>query len=304
MKAVIDLGTNTFHLMVASVEENALKVHCKLQIPVMIGEKGINDGFIAELAYERGMKALSLFKDQLLIYPVTDLKVFGTSAIRDARNGLQFIEEAENRFGFKIKAISGELEASLIYEGVRRSIPITDQPILVMDIGGGSVEFSIGLKEQIWWKKSYAIGAARLMDKFHHHDPILTEEVLSLQYYLEKELVELKQEASKYQIGILVGAAGSFETLHDVLQLDFNCKAKQMKGMASEITLENLQFFCDKMISFNHAERKSLQGMLIFRSEMIVVSAILMDVVARITNVKRVIISEYALKEGMLFAAR
>src|SRR6476660_1701848 len=98
-RAIIDLGTNTFHLMIAEMVNGELQVAHKQQVPVKIGEKGINVGVITEAGYERGMHALASFRKLLDAFAVEDVLAFGTSAIRDAANGNQFIAEARSQYG-------------------------------------------------------------------------------------------------------------------------------------------------------------------------------------------------------------
>src|SRR6478609_408551 len=141
MKAIIDLGTNTFHLLIAEVINGIIVEHKKLQIPVKIGEGGINKKTIAPPAFHRGLDALNVFRKTLNEFGIGAVIAHGTSAIRDAQNGGDFITEAHKQVNIQITMLSGEEEAELIYNGVKHAFPLPENNVLVMDIGGGSVEF-------------------------------------------------------------------------------------------------------------------------------------------------------------------
>lgn len=301
MKAIIDLGTNTFHLLIAEVVNGEIIEHRKIQIPVKIGEGGINHQYIAPAAYQRGLNALKVFREALNEFGIHEITAFGTSAIRDASNGIDFMNEAKQAYQIKIESISGEYEAELIYRGIEHSFELPDTNVLVMDIGGGSVEFIIGRKDTILWKHSYPLGAARLIEKFHQTDPMRDEDIVALQSYLVHNIKLVRDALLKFPTEILIGSAGSFETLVEVLQKDLNKSIPKLSEHAQEITMDDFHEFVTLITSRNAKERAELHGMADFRVEMIVVATILMDVVIKRFEMTRLIASHYSLKEGMLF---
>jgi exopolyphosphatase/guanosine-5'-triphosphate,3'-diphosphate pyrophosphatase len=301
MRAIIDLGTNTFHLLIAELKEGNITTHCKLQIPVKIGEGGINEGFISPQAMKRGLDALAEFRKELDRFHIGQPDAFATSAIRNARNAREFMDEALKRYRIPIRKLSGEEEAVYIYNGVRHSFAFPDEPVLVMDIGGGSVEFIIGLKETILWKQSFEIGAARLMEQFHHHDPIAPAELEALNAYLAKQLEPLRQALHQYPASILAGSAGSFETLEEVITRDLSKSVEIISEHARRLNnIEDVNLFCENMISQDVMQRKMLKGLVDFRVEMIVVAAVLMKYITDACRISSVIVSAYSLKEGIL----
>lgn len=301
MKAIIDLGTNTFHLLIAEVVNGNILEHRKLQIPVKIGEGGINQQYIAPAAYERGMNALKEFREALNEFGIHEITAFGTSAIRDASNGIQFMNDARSRYQITIESISGDYEAELIYRGIEHSFNLPDENVLVMDIGGGSVEFIIGRKDQILWKHSYPLGAARLIERFHKTDPISDEDIVALQSYLVHNIKLVRDALLEFPAEILIGSAGSFETLVAVLRQDLHKEVQSIGPHAQEITIDDFNEFVRLITSLDSTQRKQLHGMADFRVEMIVVATVLMDVVMKRFELSRLIASHYSLKEGMLF---
>jgi exopolyphosphatase/guanosine-5'-triphosphate,3'-diphosphate pyrophosphatase len=301
VKAIIDLGTNTFHLLIADVVNGIIIEHRKIQIPVKIGEGGINQQYIAPVAYQRGMNALKEFRTVLNKFGINEITAFGTSAIRDASNGIDFMNDARRLYQMNIESITGEYEAELIYRGIEYSFDLPDENVLVMDIGGGSIEFIIGRKEQILWKHSYPLGAARLIERFHQTDPISDEDIVALQSYIVHNIKLVRDALIQFPTTTLIGSAGSFETLVDVLQNDLNKTVPTLSNHAQEISIDDFNEFVLLITSRNAKQRAELHGMADFRVEMIVVAAILMDVVIKRFEITRLIASHYSLKEGMLF---
>lgn len=302
MKAIIDLGTNTFHLFIGDVKGVKLVEYYKLQIPVKLGKGGINNNTITPESFERGLLALQEFKKYIDRFGVTEVHAFATSALRNANNGNDFIKAAKLRSDIAITVISGDEEAGYIYKGVMHSFNMPDEPVLVMDIGGGSVEFIIGIQKVVLYKQSFEIGAARLLEKFHGHNPILEEEVNEVNAYLADMLLPLKEAVSIYQPRVLVGAAGSFETLTDVVIKDLAVIPLSLSRSACEIRREDFDVFVEIMKTSTIEQRMKLKGMIDFRVEMITVAALLMHVVVQSCEINRIITSDYALKEGVLFS--
>lgn len=302
MKAIIDLGTNTFHLFIAEVKNGFVKEYFKLQVPVKIGRGGINEGVITAEAYQRGLTALGEFRKYLDQFHITDIMAFATSAIRNAKNGNAFVAEVKQQFDIDIATIDGDTEAAYIYKGVSHSFKMPEVPVLVMDIGGGSVEFIIGCGEEVLWKQSFEIGAARLIEGFHKEDPVSGEEINALNAYLDKQLESLADAVRKFNPEILVGSAGSFETLVDVVIKDLTVIPVSLSKNAYEIRREDFDVFVELMSVSSLDQRAKLRGMTNFRVEMITVAALLMDYVVRNFGIKRIIASDYSLKEGVLFS--
>jgi exopolyphosphatase/guanosine-5'-triphosphate,3'-diphosphate pyrophosphatase len=152
------------------------------------------------------------------------------------------------------------------------------------------------------WKKSYPIGAARLIERFHQTEPIREEELVSLQSYLLHNMKDLHQALLQFPCATLIGSAGSFETLVEVLNKDLKRGITPLGKYADNIELDAFFEFVRLITSLDKTERAKLNGMSDFRVEMIVVAAILMDVVVKRFAITTLIASRYSLKEGILFS--
>src|SRR5688572_30641523 len=208
--AVLDLGTNTFHLLIADVgNDSTWNLLHRKRVTVKLGKGGIYKNLISSSAYLRGMRALEKFRDALKEFNVKKVFTYGTAAFRSAANGEQFLIEAKARFGLNIDIITGLEEANFIYNGVRQAVKLGGDKSLIMDIGGGSVEFVIANENRIFWKKSYKLGAALLLEKFTPQDPLRKVDTRNILTYLEDNLISLEQACKKYKPQQIIGSAGS-----------------------------------------------------------------------------------------------
>ena len=214
---IIDLGTNTFNLLIANVNGFNYKVLHKTKIAVKLGEGGIHKGFIAPEAYQRGLDALKVHKQTLLDYQIQNYYAVATSAIRSSDNGTQFVEDVKQQLGILINIIDGDKEADLIYNGFKQAVDFNGMPKLIIDIGGVSTEFIIANESQIFWKKSYQLGAARLLELFKPKDPIVLDDFNAIDSYLTNSLQDLLKMCEAYEIDTLIGSSGSFDTLAEMI---------------------------------------------------------------------------------------
>jgi exopolyphosphatase/guanosine-5'-triphosphate,3'-diphosphate pyrophosphatase len=299
--AVMDLGTNTFHLLIAEPDaDNFFKEVLHEHVGVKLGEGGINEGTIKPDAYQRGIETLVKFGQLLLKHEVNQVRAIATSAMRSASNGQQFIDEVRQRAGITIETISGDMEAGYIYQGVKASSCLHQANSLIVDIGGGSVEFILGNQEHIIYKHSFEIGAARLMAKFHQMDPITVDKVTELNNYLDEMLAPLFAAIEGQSIQNIVGSSGAFETFAELVELhkgnSFDLKQTTTYQFSGEQILEII----NKLIRSNHDERAAIPGIIPVRVDMIVVASLLTQYLIRKLKLDNVVMSSYSLKEGVL----
>ncbi len=301
MYAIIDLGTNTFQLLIAEIKNGLLYENYQMQIPVKIGKDGINNGYLTKEAFERGMLALEQFSKTIETFHIEKVTAIATSAIRNAKNGPEFMAAAFDKYGILISAISGKQEAELIFKGVSHSFHLPDENVLLMDIGGGSVEFILAKQNLIIWSRSFEMGAARLLEKFSISDPITQKEISDIETFLMNELKPLSKIIYENPVRKIIGSAGSFETLVDVILKDFQTIPVALSKNAHSIPTNLFDLFYALMKESTCAQRSKLRGLVDFRVDMIVVSAILMNYCVQTFNIEEIITSNYALKEGLFF---
>lgn len=300
--AIIDLGTNTFNLLI--VEVNTNKTYTTLvqtKISVKLGEGGINKGYLAPAPFERGIEALKTYKETIKEYKVDRVYAVATSAIRGASNGAEFAAKAKEETDIDIRVISGEQEAGTIYYGVRNAVKMNQQNSLIIDIGGGSTEFIIANKERIVWKQSFLLGVARLLELFNPSDPITEKEIHAYESYLERELQPLFEAVKKYPIIELIGSSGSFDSIAEMVAYKFYSPHILEGKTEFTFNLQHCKAIHEIILQSTLVERMQMKGLVAMRVDMIVISSILVNFIIKSFNINQMRLSTYSLKEGILF---
>ncbi|QXU42643.1 exopolyphosphatase [Pedobacter sp. D749] len=297
--AVIDLGTNTFHLLIAKTTGNQPEILYKTNVPVKLGEGRINDNIIIPAAFERGINCLKDFSQIISDYQVDKVRATATSAVRSAENGKDFVDAVNERTGINIETISGDEEAELIYRGVKLSGAITDLS-LIMDIGGGSVEFILCDTENLIWKKSYNIGAARLMQQFFKSDPINDGDKNAILFHIQHQLTDLFDICEKHQPKVLIGSAGAFETFAELIIRKNKLKTDINTTKTFEFNFDDYIATSIKLLNATHKERTEMPGIIPLRVDMIVIAALITNYVLGRSKINRLTLSTYDLKMGVL----
>jgi exopolyphosphatase/guanosine-5'-triphosphate,3'-diphosphate pyrophosphatase len=298
--AVIDLGTNTFNLLIAETKsEGGFVTIYNERLSVRLGEGGINSGTIVPAAYQRGLEAMDTYAEAIRQWRVDKRLAFATSAIRNARNGQQFAEDVFRRCGIRINIISGDQEAQYIYEGVKQALEFGEQNSLIMDIGGGSTEFIIANNKGLVWKQSFEIGASRLLQRFNPSDPITEEEHEEVIRFLEFGLGTLRDAVAEHPVHELIGASGSFDSLAEMILARFYA-GEEFEGTEFVFDLGQAEVIHRQLLSSTREQRLQIKGLVAMRVDMIVISAILVDYIIRDLGIQHMRMSSYALKEGVL----
>ncbi len=300
--AILDLGTNTFHLLIADVVGKKFQILHKSKIAVKLGEGAIHHNWIAPKPFRRGINTLKGFASTIKEYKVKKKIAYATSAIRGAQNGVNFIQTAKKETGIQINIIDGLREAELICYGVRQCVQV-DRPFLIIDIGGGSTEFIIADDKKIFWKKSFDIGAARLLELFRPSDPITTKEIKAIEAFLEEKLFPLKPALLKFPVDILVGSSGSFDTFAEMIGYRFKNKNIIKNVNSYKFDLNEFNELAGSIIRSNLNQRLKMKGLIKMRVDMIVVATICTNYILRSFPIKDMYLSKYALKEGALWDA-
>jgi len=290
--AVIDLGTNTFHILIVKKTSTHWDEVYRKRVFVNIAEHGIET--LGADCYRRGMETIVEFHEELVKLEVKQVSVFGTAALRTASNGATFRSEVKNKTGLTIEIIDGRREASLIAKGTKAIVDMAKGNYLIMDIGGGSVEFILVQDVEETYIESFPIGITSLYNKLPHGEPISRDEIAKINEYLDEQLKPLKNKLNDISIEGLIGASGSYEVLEKIITGNI----AERKASRFDITDINKQI--DHIIKMDLSERLQNPSIPKQRAKLIVVAVILMKHVLNITSFKSMIISPYAIKEGAL----
>ncbi len=296
--AILDFGTNTFNLLIAERKERGFNILLSSKQPVKLGRGGIQVNRITPDALERGFVAINNHMETIRSYEADEIRAFATSAIRNAANGEEFTEEVYRRFGFRTRIIPGDREAELIYKGVRQAVSFGEHNDMIMDIGGGSIEFIICNNQGIVWKQSFELGMARLLERYTLSDPITPEEVRVLEDYFRQELAPLREVVKKEKPRTLIGASGSFDTFQAMIMHRKRQESDDLFGR--EISLKDYYSLQKDLLRSTREERLAMPGMEPVRVEMIVAATIFVSFVLRSCQMSHLYHSEFALKEGVI----
>jgi len=299
--AVIDCGTNTFNLLIIElINGKKYERIYSTRIAVKLGDGAINKGYIMPAPFFRGIDAIGTFREKFGDYKVDKALAFATSAIRDASNGIEFIKEVYDKFDIEITVIDGNREAELIYFGIRQAVALNHQVSLIMDIGGGSNEFILANKHEIFWKQSFNIGAARLLEKFKHSNPITESEENEINSYLEEQLQPLIEACKKIPPVELVGSSGAFESLVEMIHGELGGEELTNVKTEYEPRLSDHIKISERVRASTIEERRKIKGLIPIRFDMIVISCLMVDLVLNTLKLNKIRVSTYSLKEGAL----
>jgi exopolyphosphatase/guanosine-5'-triphosphate,3'-diphosphate pyrophosphatase len=301
LSAIIDLGTNTFHILIFDHK----KVIFKESLATQMGMGGINQNQITPEGIERSVKVLKHFRSKLEAYQVPNENVFafGTSALRSAQNKDEVLREIMAETQIAVKVINGEEEASLIYAGVKEAVHF-EEVSLIVDIGGGSVEFIICNPEKVLWMRSFEIGGQRMLEKFMKKDPMPQSEIGKMEHYLREVLLPLTNAVHQYQPTVMVGSSGSFDTLNDMFYCRTTGDFPPENVAGFDYAIEEFGRAYEQLVFSVREERMKIAGMKELRVDMIVVAMVLIKFLLQTYSINKIKISNYALKEGAMMTLR
>lgn len=291
IKAVIDLGTNTFNLLIADSSIKEFKTLHVGKDAVMLGMGGINEGRIAEDAMKRAITTLRRFKTKCDEFSAEKIIAIGTSALRSAENASVLIEKVKKELGIEIQIIDGEQEARFIYQGTKFGYDFS-VPSVIMDIGGGSTEYIAATTEGIERLTSLNIGVSRVfqfLGKPKQFDSNSQSKVIS---FFEKNEDDFFR---KTNMETLVGASGSFETFYEMMY-----KEKFVGNRADKLELNALQDVLSWTINSTLEERLENEWIVPIRKEMLPIAALKIRWTIEKLGIKSVYVSPFSLKEGAL----
>ncbi len=300
--AAIDIGTNSFHLIIVEVREGGkLKLLDREREFLRLGsELGEDLSIISE---KEIVKAISVLKNfsKLANYHKANLRAVSTSAVREAKNKNEFIQTVFEQTGIKVETIEGTEEAKLIFLGMKNALPIIDKSVLGIDIGGGSTEFIYGVNGNPVFAESVKIGAVRLSKKFFPDFIITDSAVKQCSDYVEQQIKMNSKIQTNIKIDFAVGSSGTVDTICLIKQFQ---KGNNVKPRLNGYTFDNSEF--DEIYSFvmdlkNPDERMRVPGIESKRADIIPAGFIILKKVFELFNIKKMVLSEYALREGVVY---
>lgn len=291
--AAIDIGTNSFHLVVASSDgEGGFDVITTEKEMVRLGHGGKDMAELGADAIDRGVAALQRMAAVALSMDA-DLSAVATSAVREASNRDEFLTRASVEAGVEVEVISGVEEARLIHLGVLQALPVYDERLLVVDIGGGSTEFVVGQGLNILEARSLKLGAIRLTDRYlrdeHGEVTATAEAIKQCRRSVRSTLGNVKRDFAAHEPQIAIGSSGTIATLSAMSTSD-----------GTTLSLKDLKSIVTSFIDSTTESRLAMKGLDDKRVDIIVAGAALLLEIFEAFDIKTMTVSPYALREGVL----
>lgn len=295
----IDIGTNSMRLLIADYKDNKIENRKKYINTTRIGQGVDKDGYITEEALERNLTALKEFADKCKEKKCEEVYCMGTSALRDSKNGQEFVERAKELTNINVKIICGEEESNLGFIGVLEGTDgDKNEDVLVIDIGGGSTEFIVGNKDGIKFCKSENVGALRMTEKFITTDPISDEEFNAMKNFIEETISSTINKLKTMNISKIVGIGGAITSLSAMnQQLEVYSMEKVHN---SQVTKKDLEKILQNLKIMTLNDKKTLKGLQPKRADIITAGVKILDIVMEKLEFEKIMISEYDNLEGLM----
>lgn len=297
--AAVDVGSNSIHMVIAQVDASgAITELWRGREMVGLGRISFPSHRLSGHAIARAMMTLRRFVSEATRWQCERIVAIATSAVRESENGGDLIERARRELGVHVRVVSPREEARLIYLGVRHGIKLGATPSLLLDIGGGSVEFIVATATgKPLLLESRKLGAARMTARFIKTDPVEARELKALLAHYDEELSPIMEEVRKHRPVRLIGSSGAVENLAVMCGSANNDKQNDKQPILRRADLERL---IDKLIESTSDERAAMKGVDDKRRDQILAAAILINEVFRRLDIDRLEVCHSALREGIL----
>lgn len=299
--AAIDMGTNSFRLVVARVkEDNTFKIIAKeKELIRLASHEGKGLSLITDHEIKVAIKALKKFKGIADFYNAP-VRAVATSAVREAKNRDSFIEIVKEKTGIEVEVIEGHHEAKLIFLGVRDAVPLKNKRAVCFDIGGGSTEFIFAENNRPEYAESIKIGAVRLTKRFFPDFLIDNYSVKKCEEYVEEHIRLNKNIDTSKKFDIAIGSSGTILATASLIYFMKNKKQKKnINGM--EFSREKLFEASDYVLSKRALdERLKIKGLEKKRADIIPAGLIILKKIFQLYNIQHMTVSESALRSGII----
>jgi exopolyphosphatase/guanosine-5'-triphosphate,3'-diphosphate pyrophosphatase len=296
--AAIDLGSNSFHMLVAEIRPpDTFEIVLQEKMMIQIGRTAFKAGRLDKRAMERGLKCLQEFRQMALGRGVERTLAVATSAVRESENGEEFLRRVRTESRIPVRVISGREEARLIHTAVCRHVNVGARKVLIVDIGGGSVEFLVGTAQKLHLVSSQKLGFLRLQSQFIKGDPITRREQRTLKAFLTDTLSPLGVAIRKHNPELVIATSGTATTLLEVAQKRRNGN-RWSSHVVSSGEIFSILNATAYLPSDDRAAKLDLDSV---RSESFPAALLCLSTVLDQVGASEVLICPAALREGLIY---
>jgi len=292
--AAIDLGSNSFHMIVARLEPSGtLSIIDRLRENVRLGAGLNNNGAIDDAAQNRAFECLESFSQRIRALSHNAVRVAGTNTLRIATNTSSFVEKAEQILNHPIEIIAGREEARLIYLGVAHGLATSEGRRLVIDIGGGSTEFIIGEGMQPIRRESLYMGCVSANKRFFNEGVITKSNMKSAETHAALTLLPQTMDFKKGKWSEAIGCSGTIKAIGNIVHEQGWCK--------DGIDYQSLRKLRKALIDANHIDNLKLSGLSDSRKPVIAGGLSVLLSIFKILQIDNMRVSDHSMREGLLY---
>ena len=291
--AAVDLGSNSFHMVVAKFEDGQVRIIDRLKDMVRIASGLDSSSNLSAEATERALQSLRQFGQRIREIPRTNVKAVGTNTLRQARNGKDFIRQARVALGHNIDIISGQEEARLVFIGVAHTFYNHDGASLVIDIGGGSTEIIIGKGFQPRVGESLYMGCVNVSQRFFADGSITGRRMREAILFARTELETIEAGYKRIGWDSVLGSSGTIRAVADI--------AVAQSWSENGVTRAAVEHLRKRLVAAGHYDRLYLEGLSERRKPVFAGGLAILSAIIEALDLDHIQISEGALREGIIY---
>jgi exopolyphosphatase/guanosine-5'-triphosphate,3'-diphosphate pyrophosphatase len=297
--AAIDIGTNSIHMIVVRVRPDlSFEVIDREKDMVRLGAGGLDGRSLTPTAIAAALQTLTKFKRLAESHKVDEIIAAATSATREAENGGDFIAEVDRQTGIRIRVISGTEEARLIHLAAGYGVDVGGNTAVVVDIGGGSVEVTLGTATQLTLGKSFKVGVIRLTERFVKSDPLAGRDERRLLKHLNREMGSYLDQVALRGFDRVIGTSGTILSLGALASSDGESPIEELRNR--RVSAKALHKLRKRLTALNIEERLAIPGLDPRRADLCVAGSVLFDTVLRRLGADEFTLCDLALREGLV----
>jgi exopolyphosphatase/guanosine-5'-triphosphate,3'-diphosphate pyrophosphatase len=297
--AAIDIGTNSVHMIIVRVRPDlSFEVIDREKEMVRLGEGGLDGRSLTDAAMAAALQALSKFRRLADAHGVDEIVAAATSATREADNGGDFLDAVAAQTGIRPRVIGGAEEARLIHLAAAYGIDFSDGPGVVIDIGGGSVEITLGAARDVEIARSFKIGVIRLTERFVRSDPLSARDERRLVRHIEREIGDVVAAIRKRGFAKVVGTSGTILSLGALAAAEEGRPPADLRNV--RVGARSIRRLRKRLVATDQRERLELAGLDPRRADLSVAGIVLLDTILRALECDELTLCDLALREGLV----
>ena len=299
--AVIDIGTNSIHMVLAEVlPDFSYKILDRFKDMTRLGNGAFETQRLTEDAIARGLGVIRHLVTLAKNKGYDRIIAVATSAVREAKNGGDFIDLVAEQTGLTVRVISGTEEARLIFLGIKNSVPLTEQPALAVDVGGGSVELMVGNRDQMLHAKSLKLGAIRLADQFLKRTPPSDGILRSLEELVNEQLKRSLDSFKTKRFDSLIATSGMAGNLAEVIHLKRTNRPLPQLNLAT-VSLKDVKEIEQDLRHSTIKERLAIPGLDPKRVDTLFPATIVLRRLMELSGRDELVLCDKAIREGVIY---